>query len=100
MSLRPWETKPQPIASTYYVDQQSETPLPPYASWPTAAHSIQDAVDIAVGGADLQRNGSGLNNNRNESFPPLRESLRSFLFRICEGNWPAYSRVSAAVDTS
>ena len=33
-----------------YVWQDSPTPTPPYVSWATAAHTIQDAVDEAVPG--------------------------------------------------
>jgi len=35
------------LASTNYVWQGSPTPTPPFTSWTTAAHTIQDAVDAA-----------------------------------------------------
>src|SRR5512136_789088 len=34
-------------AATNYVWQDSPSPGPPYATWATAAHTIQDAVDAA-----------------------------------------------------
>ena len=37
-------------ADTHYVDLHSATPAPPYTSWGTAATSVQNAVDVAVGG--------------------------------------------------
>jgi hypothetical protein len=37
-------------AATNYVWQASPNPLPPYTNWPTAAHVIQEAVDIAQPG--------------------------------------------------
>ena len=38
------------FATTNYVWQGSPTPTPPYSSWTTAAHTIQDAVDTAPPG--------------------------------------------------
>jgi hypothetical protein len=35
---------------TSYVWQNSPSPTPPYGSWVTAAHAIQDAVDVAAPG--------------------------------------------------
>ena len=37
-------------AATNYVWQGSPSPGPPYADWSTAAHTIQDAVDVAQAG--------------------------------------------------
>lgn len=37
-------------AATNYVWQGSPSPTPPYSSWETAAHVIQDAVDVATDG--------------------------------------------------
>src|SRR5512136_1363654 len=37
-------------AATNYVWQDSPSPGPPYATWATAAHTIQDAVDVAQPG--------------------------------------------------
>jgi hypothetical protein len=34
-------------AATLYVSQTSPNPTPPYATWDTAAHTIQEAVDAA-----------------------------------------------------
>jgi len=45
-------------ATTNYVWQESPSPTPPYSSWETAAHIIQDAVDAAdPGDAVLVTNG-------------------------------------------
>jgi parallel beta-helix repeat protein len=38
------------VKTTRYVWQDSPIPGPPYASWATAAHVIQDAVDVAQTG--------------------------------------------------
>src|SRR4051812_41941677 len=40
----------QASAATLYVDLQSTAPAVPYATWPTAATNIQDAVDVASSG--------------------------------------------------
>ncbi|MRR32034.1 hypothetical protein EG834_17270, partial [bacterium] len=37
-------------AATLYVSMESANPIPPYANWTTAAHVIQDAVDVAKAG--------------------------------------------------
>ena len=37
-------------AATLYVSQSSTNPTPPYATWETAAHTIQEAVDAASDG--------------------------------------------------
>ena len=37
-------------ATTRYVWQSSPSPAPPFTTWATAAHTIQDAVDAAVNG--------------------------------------------------
>src|SRR5688572_7165469 len=36
--------------TTLYVSQTSTNPTPPYATWDTAAHTIQGAVDAAADG--------------------------------------------------
>ncbi|MHC4982224.1 MAG: choice-of-anchor Q domain-containing protein [Planctomycetota bacterium] len=41
-------------ADTHYVDQNSPNPAEPYASWETAAHDIQSAVDAAQKGDTVQ----------------------------------------------
>lgn len=40
----------QVVAGTYYADAACASPSPPYASWSTAATTLQDAVDAAVSG--------------------------------------------------
>src|SRR5215467_303136 len=40
----------QSSAATHYVSQTSPSPTPPYLSPQTAAHNIQDAVDVATDG--------------------------------------------------
>jgi parallel beta-helix repeat protein len=41
------------FATTHYVDLDSPTPTPPYMTWATAAHTIQEAVDQAVEGSTV-----------------------------------------------
>lgn len=36
------------LAATHYVSPLSRNPLPPFTTWDTAAHTIQDAVDAAA----------------------------------------------------
>jgi hypothetical protein len=38
------------LPGTRYVWQDSPSPEPPFATWATAAHAIQDAVDAALTG--------------------------------------------------
>jgi len=38
---------------TSFVWQNSPNPTPPYATWPTAAHAIQDAVDATLPGDQI-----------------------------------------------
>src|SRR5215469_4485464 len=40
----------QTSAATHYVSQTSPSPTPPYLTPQTAAHNIQDAVDVATDG--------------------------------------------------
>src|SRR2546430_14014696 len=40
----------QSIAATHYVSQTSPSPTPPYSTTETAAHNIQDAVDVSTDG--------------------------------------------------
>ena len=37
-------------AATHYVWTNSPASTPPFTSWPTAAHTLQDALDSAVDG--------------------------------------------------
>jgi len=41
------------VPSISYVWQDSPNPTPPYDNWATAAHTIQDAVDVAVPGGEI-----------------------------------------------
>jgi hypothetical protein len=41
---------PNALAATHYVSQSSPTPTPPYSTLATAAHTIQEAVDVAADG--------------------------------------------------
>ena len=40
-------------AATRYVWQGSPGPAPPYTNWASAAHVIQDAVDVAAPGEEI-----------------------------------------------
>ncbi|MBI4326540.1 MAG: hypothetical protein HY674_14935 [Chloroflexi bacterium] len=46
-------TAPGASAATRYVWQGSPSPTPPYATWTTAAHVIQDAVVAAAAGDEI-----------------------------------------------
>lgn len=39
--------------TVYYVAPGSPSPAAPYATWQTAAHTIQEAIDVAVAGAQV-----------------------------------------------
>jgi hypothetical protein len=41
---------PNALAATHYVSQSSPSPTPPYSTLATAAHTIQEAVDVAGDG--------------------------------------------------
>jgi hypothetical protein len=47
-------TNTQIYAATLYVSQTSPSPTPPYSTPQTAAHNIQDAVDVATEGDTVQ----------------------------------------------
>jgi uncharacterized repeat protein (TIGR03803 family) len=40
-------------AATLYVSQTSPNPTPPYATWATSAHTIEDAIDEATAGDEV-----------------------------------------------
>jgi parallel beta-helix repeat protein len=43
----------QTLAAQRYVDANSANPVPPFATWQTAARTIQDAVDLSVAGDEI-----------------------------------------------
>ncbi len=46
-------TAAQSLGATHYVNLNSPSPAPPYATWETAATNIQDAVSIALAGETI-----------------------------------------------
>jgi hypothetical protein len=48
-----YEFQGAPVAGTHYVDVNCANPTAPYNTWATAARTIQDAVDAAVGGDEI-----------------------------------------------
>src|SRR5690349_14339165 len=55
---------PQSWAATHYVSQTSPNPTPPYSTPDTAAHTAQQAVDVACDGDTVlvETGGCGLTN--------------------------------------
>ena len=74
-------------AATLYVSLESTNPMPPYATWATAATSIQDAVDASqAGDTVLVTNGLYNVGQRDVGNGPSRVAITDLdCFAQCEG---------------
>ncbi len=77
-------------AATLYVDLENQTPFPPYASWGTAATTIQDAVDASVAGDEIVvADGVYATGGRIEGDPPTNRVVLDKAVLVRSLNGPA-----------